>query len=259
MTYQLIVSDWNGTILKHPTDEILYKEIAYALLDDAKFKIITGNLFALRDILQLHLAKREIAKQLKAYSSGKQSLQNVYKSFSRRVLRGKDYEFVSNVIDQYVSECVENNNVDTRILRTIHLARKCGIKAGILSVSIRHVICRALIQLNLGDLFETIVSNYFVTRIIDDELKILGCSFDIYNRKPEYLENRFLKPYQLRDKDVIYFGDSEDDLGIAEMLPKGNFIVPFFATDTFRQYAAAKFGAFVPDTEKDLIQHILAR
>jgi len=254
MTYQLIVSDWNGTIPKHPTDEILNKEIAYALLDDAKSKIITGNLLALRDILQLHLAKNEITKQLKAYSRG-----NVYKSFSRRVLRGKDYEFVSNVINQYVSECVENNDVDTRILRTINLARKCGIKTGILSVSIRHVICRTLIQLNLGDLFETIVSNSFVTRNIDNELKILGCSFDIYNRKPECLENRFLKPYQLRDKDVIYFGDSEDDLGIAEMLPKGNFIVPFFATDTFRQYAAAKFGAFVPDTEKDPNQHILAR
>lgn len=69
----------------------------------------------------------------------------------------------------------------------------------------------------------------------------------------------FLKPYQLRDKDVIYFGDSEDDLGIAEMLPKGNFIVPFFATDTFRQYAATKFCAFVPYTEKDLNQHMLTR
>lgn len=184
----LIVSDWNGTILKHPTDEILYKQISYALLDDAKSKVITGNLLALRDILQLHQAKREITRQLKDYNSDKQSLQNVYKSFSRRVLRGRDYEFVNNVIDQYVSHCVENNDADTRILRTINLARKCGIKTGILSVSIRDVICRTLIQLNLGDLFETVVSNSFITRNINDELKIMGCSFDIYKRKPECLE-----------------------------------------------------------------------
>jgi len=252
MSYKLIVSDWSGTILRHPTDEAQNKRIAYALLGNAKSRIKEGDLFALWDLGQLLFAERELKKRFYDYKNGKLPLQEVYEPFNKRVLRGKDYKFVSNVIDQFVDECIKKDDVDKRILHSICLAHRHGIKTGILSTSNDAAIHRTLIRSDFEHLFDAIESNSLITRYIKGEQKVVGYTFDINNRKPEFLENRFLRPHNLREKDVIYFGDSDDDIGIADMLPAGNFIVPFFATDEFRQYAAQGFDAFIPDTKEDL-------
>ncbi|MCB1985839.1 MAG: haloacid dehalogenase-like hydrolase [Burkholderiales bacterium] len=252
MSYRFIISDWNGTILRYPTDEAQNKKIAYALLDNANLKIKNGNLSALWDFGQLLLAERELKKCFEKYQKGELSLHEVYEPFNKRVLRGKDYKFVSDVLDQFVDECVINDDVDKRILDAICLAHKYGTKTGILSTSNDVAIDRTLIRLGFENIFDIIESNRFITRFINGELKMMDCTFDINNRKPEYLERRFLRPYNLKEKDVIYFGDSDDDTEIANMLPAGNFIVPFFATNEFREYAAKRFGAFTPNTKEDL-------
>lgn len=252
MSYRFIVSDWNGTILKYPTDENQNKKIAYTLLNNAKSKIKKGNLFALRDLGQLILAERELKKCFEKYQKKELPLQEVYEPFNKRVLYGKGYKFVRNVINQFADDCVSKGDVDKRILDSISLAHKHGSKTGILSTSNDIAIHRTLIRLNFENLFDVIESNSLVTRYIKGERKLVGFTFNINNRKPEYLEARFLRRYNLKEKDVIYFGDSVDDIGIADMLPAGNFIVPFLATDEFREFATKRFGAFAPDTKKDL-------
>jgi phosphoglycolate phosphatase-like HAD superfamily hydrolase len=252
MPYRFIISDWNGTILRYPTDENQNKKIAYALLDNAKLKIKKGNLFALWNLGQLLLAEIELKKCFEKYQKGDLPLHEVYEPFNRHVLRGQDYKFVGNIINQFADECVRKDDVDKRILDSISLAHKHGSKTGILSTSNNVAIYRTLIRLGSENLFDVIESISLIKHQINGELKLLGFTFDINNRKPEYLETRFLRRYNLKEKDVIYFGDSVDDIGIADMLPAGNFIVPFFATDEFREYAAKKFGAFTPDTKEDL-------
>jgi len=259
MPYKLIVSDWNGTILRHPTDEMQNRHIAYTLLDDAKSRIQTGDPLGLWDLGRLLFAKRGLEKCLIEYGNGKRPLHEVYERFNSHVLCGKSYKLVRSAVDQFVDQCIRRGDIDRGILHSIRLAHERGIKTGILSTSVGFAIYRTLVRVNFADTFDAIEANSLVTHLSDGEQKVEGCTINIYNQKPEILEERFLKPYHLREKDVIYFGDSNDDIGVAEMLPVGNFIVPFFATDAFRQYAGQGYGAFVPDTKEDLDGYLKAR
>lgn len=259
MPYKLIVSDWNGTILRHPTDEIQNRQIAQLLLDDTKSRMKTGHPSGVWDLGRLVFAKRVLEQRLIEYKNGKRPLHEVYERFNTHVLRGKSYKLVSRAIDQFIDQCIGRGDLDRRILLSIRSAHERGITTGILSTSIGFAICRTLARVNFADAFDAIEANTLVAEGSDGEQTVEGCTLNIYSQKPEILEERFLKPHHLRERDVIYFGDSSDDIGVAEMLPSGNFIVPFFATDVFRQYAARRFGAFAPDTKEDLDGYLSAR
>jgi hypothetical protein len=56
-------------------------------------------------------------------------------------------------------------------------------------------------------------------------------------------------------KKTAYMGDSEDDAPIADMGAK--FIVPFFASEEFRNHMASKHDAFVPKNEGDLYDFLM--
>jgi hydroxymethylpyrimidine pyrophosphatase-like HAD family hydrolase len=53
---------------------------------------------------------------------------------------------------------------------------------------------------------------------------------------------------------VAYIGDSEDDEGCFEIV--GYPVVAFLAPSDFKDKCARKYGAFVPDSEKDLADYL---
>jgi len=43
MSYKAIISDWNGTLINYPSDELLHKKIAYAIANDLKSQLFKGE------------------------------------------------------------------------------------------------------------------------------------------------------------------------------------------------------------------------
>lgn len=251
MDYKAAISDWSGSLFKHPTDEVLNKTIGHAvkkrlISDLAKFK-----LWKAPKVYKLLETKKELEKRLKEYEADERPLHEVYDTFNKEVLRGLDPDFLYGVIDQYIED--NANKVDKRILRQIGAVHDRGIKTGIISVSLDYVIQRILRRSEADGFFEKIIANKIAS---GDDNKIKGFTLDIYGKKTEVLESEFLDPWGLTKENVVYIGDSKDDEPIADILPEGRFIVPFFAKDDFKQDMYSKYGAFIPDNEQHLKSYL---
>jgi phosphoserine phosphatase len=246
MSYRALISDWNGTLFQHPTDEAMNKKIGYAILNGATQGLKRGNIFKLGDVIGLLKAKGKIKKRLQEYRKGKRGLGEVYEPFNRHAIRGRPVSFINGVVDEFCRESV--GLVDCRMLRPIRRAYERGIATGILSTSYEYSIRRILEMTGFADAFHHISANILQA----DGERALGFTADIYERKPEVLRHGFFDRWALRKGDTIYMGDSEDDEKVAEMLPPGDFIVPFFASEEYRQRMASRHKAFVPASEADL-------
>ena len=71
-----------------------------------------------------------------------------------------------------------------------------------------------------------------------------------------FIEN-FFESHDYNPKDTFYLGDTTDDEPVAGYLPPGHFIVPFYATDRFRNHMRSEYGAFSPEDEESLKNHLL--
>ncbi len=193
-------------------------------------------------------------KRLKQYHDGKRHLWEVYEPFNEKILKGRSVTFINSVIDGFARENADK--VDGRIIRPIKNAHSNhGKLTGILSVSYDYVIKRVLEESGFPDVFDWIVSNTLET----DGDKAIGLTLDIYGKKADVLKTEFFNKRALRENTTLYIGDSEDDEPIADLLDSGNFIVPFFATDEFKQELASKYEAFVPEDESDLDKYFKKR
>ncbi len=253
MPYKAIVSDWNGTLFEYPTDEVQNKRLAYAVLDDSKHAVLRGRIWRIGDVVKLLKTKRELKRRLQQYYDGERHLWEVYEPFNENVLRGTSAGFVNGVIDEYARESADK--VDGRVIRPIQRVHGDGKRTGIISVSYDYSIRRILEEADYPDVFDDIVANTLQT----DGDRVVGLTLEIYERKPEVLRTEFFEKRGLRENDTLYLGDSEDDEPIAEILVPGNFIVPFLASDEFKQRLASKYGAFVPENEEDLMKYLQSR
>ena len=253
MSYEAIVSDWNGTLYEYPTDEMQNKRLAYAILDDAKRELFKGKFWKTIDVLRLAKTKVELRKRLRQYYDGKRHLWEVYEPFNEKVLKGKLVEFVRSVIDSYAKENADR--VDGKMVRPIQAVHQSGKYTGILSVSFDYSIKRILEEAGYRGVFNDIVSN----TLLSDKGKAIGLTLGIYQKKPEVLHREFFSKRGLREDNTLYMGDSDDDAPIAEILIPGNFIIPFFASDEFKQRMASRHKSFVPESEEDLLRYLKVR
>lgn len=139
-------------------------------------------------------------------------------------------------------------------MRPLRQARALGKDTGILSVSYNYCIRKILEEAGFTDIFDD--DNIVANRLLTDGDRAVGLTLDIYGKKAETLTDRFFRERGLRESDILYLGDSEDDEPVAELLPNGSFIVPFFAQSGFRKVMASKHKAFVPENEADLQRYL---
>jgi phosphoglycolate phosphatase-like HAD superfamily hydrolase len=251
MPYKAIVSDWNGT-LTSTSEEALNKRIGYTAFGDTKREVYHGHVEKLPALGKLIVAKILTERNLRDYKRGKRHLRDVYKAFNFG-LRGQSAEYINRIVDEFASQT--SGLVDERILRPIKDVHLQGKFTGILSVAYERIIKRSLEEAGYPDVFDDIVANTLQT----DGDKVIGLTLEIYERKPEVLRTEFFEKGGLRENDTLYLGDSEDDEPIAEILIPGNFIVPFLATDEFKQRVSSKHKAFVPENEEDLLKYLKSR
>ncbi len=69
--------------------------------------------------------------------------------------------------------------------------------------------------------------------------------------KAEFLDQRGWSP-----SEIIYAGDNFVDEPIAELLPRGHFVVPFLASDAFKEHMSATYGAIVPKDSDELSAYL---
>ena len=77
----------------------------------------------------------------------------------------------------------------------------------------------------------------------------------ITGRKAEHMQERF-RISGIRERNTVYIGDTSEDEQIAEMLPAGHFVVPFFANPEFREHTTSKYRAFAPATPEELNRYL---
>ena len=246
MSYKTIVSDWNGTLFEPPTDEELNKEIGYAILADAKKHWKIGK------ILGLLRAKKKLKRRLALYKQGTIPLSRVYEPFNENVVRGTSTDIMEVATCYFARE--NKDRIDGRILRPIETMKKGGKGTAILSSSYDYSIRRLLHESDFRYLFddEDIIANILET---DGDIAV-GFTLDLHDNKTDRFRKEFFEKRGLKHEDIIYLGDGPQDDLVAEYLPRGNFIVPFFATDDFKQNMSGVHDAFIPENEEDLLNYL---
>lgn len=244
-----VVSDWNGTIFEYKKDDVQNKALAMAALKTDLVHLRLGS------ASRLLSTRKRLKKMLEEHYAGNRPLKDLYDTFNAEVLRGRSVDFVHSAINRYAEESA--SKVDKRVLVPI-IDTTASDSRGILSVSYGYSITQILALAGYSPWYfeKNLVSNSLE---LDDDGKVLGLTLDIYGRKPEVLKDEFFDKREFKDKETVYLGDDRDDEGVAVMLPKGNFIVPFFASDEFRQKMASRHGAFVPKDQADLQKYLESR
>lgn len=243
--------DWNGTLFEPATDESLNKAVAYAVLNDTISAVKTGKIWRLPQLARLWKGRNLCKEKLEEYKNGKIPLQQVYKPFNEFIVSGAPLPVIYRAFDQFAEE--HSQEVDKKMLEPLKEFSQKGT-CGILSSSQDHVIQKTLRKSGYQEIFPTsnIVANY----VKHSKGKAVCFMLNIYGEKASTFEDAFLKGRDWKPEETLYSGDTEDDLPVASLLPKGHFVAPFLATDDFKQLVAEKYGAFVPEDQQDLTNYL---
>lgn len=246
--------DWNGTLFIPETDESLNKAVAHAIKKDLLGGIIWGKFWNIpRALRLLREGKPAVEKALAQYKKGDATLQEVYKAFNQHIIRGTPINVILNAFNQFAND--NYSSVDSRMLDPLMEFRG---QRRILSTSQSYVIHRTLMEDRYSEIFERfdITANKFSMLTVKDFKNVAGFTLDIYGKKAKVFKESFLNDEGWKSDETIYSGDTEDDLPVADLLPKGHFVAPFLASDDFKQLAAKTYGAFVPESEQDWANYL---
>jgi len=248
MLDKAIISDWGSTLF--PSDDVT-KKLCYAVLSDsAKQVFLKGKIWELLDFAKLLRVDIELYKKIQQYKDGKRHLREVWEPLNSYFLQGRPVAFIDSVIDEFARESA--HKIDGRVVRPIRAVHP-DYKTGILSSSYGYSIERILEEAGYSDVFDHIVAS----RIEKDGDRAIGFTLEIYERKPEIMEEVFFRKHGFRPEGTYYLGnDLKDDSPVADILPGGNFIVPFNVSDGKKETFASKYRAFVPENEKDLLDYL---
>lgn len=246
------VFDWNRTIHPDKTDIQLHaqigREILLETIIDRKKPPYSRALRA----AELGMGTVELTRALAKFKRAEITLEELNSIYNRRFICGQKVETVVRVIEEYARRC--SREVDTRVVNAIQENRGESGVVAILSASIDISIKKMLKLLKAQELFDTIIAN----QLIVEQGTVLGISSRIYGNKRGEME-RFSSENGIDLDNIVYMGDCEDDAAIAPILKKGSFVVSFMAEERFKVEMAKKYGAFVPQNERDLIKYLKER
>jgi len=241
---EIIISDWNGTLIEDKDEALIFEFIGRGL--------IKGS-FPLHPVRFLRLlgAKRKLGKlsdgvDLPLGEYGVEVLRQMYE-ICNSIIRGVEIEPIIGRVNAYASDA--SRRLEERMLRPIREAhRASGKKAGILSIGYRYGIDRILSAGGYRETFDFIEANELET----NGSKVSGLSF--HTDKVKWLQ-AVLSKLSLSPDETIYIGDSGHDEPCFEIVRHP--IVSFLASDDFKQHCARKFGDnCVPESETDLLKYL---
>ncbi|MDY6836095.1 MAG: HAD family hydrolase [Chloroflexota bacterium] len=254
MSIQYVVSDWNGTLVKYPDECELYRNLA---LDYAKSQLWHKIPVHPNTYLGLFQTKRKISrlqKQGKMGTGFEDYVERMYAVYNDSVTRKLSVGFVHKSVDGYAKKAVRD--LDPRILEPLRQLRQEGKRMCILSAGYEYGIRSVLREGGYGDVFEPhdIVADLLAQRQGIARAFLLR----IYNHKLEYLQDEFITRRKFKPNRIAYIGDGKGDEPCFDYLTAegGYSIVSFFASDEFKQHCSEQYGAFVPQSDEDVMKYL---
>lgn len=239
-----IFCDWNRTIFADKYDHVFFN--GYVKREAFRcFKML--KLLKLFSVIE---AKHRCEKIL--YASGNQGdcrnddIERIVHILNERVFRGTPAGLLERYTDRYAEKGV--HRLDGRILdplRAVRLSK--GIVLGLISSGYTGGIRRIL--RNAGYTFDFIRANDFKIQ----SRRVIEFRLDVFNNKDKILA-AFLAEYGIKNTDVLYIGDDEQDECCLSMV--GYPVVSFMASDEYRERFQKKFHAFVPKNQDDFARYL---
>jgi len=250
MATKLIVLDWNGTLFRTLDDRVLVRHLAKAVLGAAARQVLRGRLGALAVFGGFALGRVAYERAKKRYDRGEIGLAELVEPFNRTILRGAPLSLIEGAADAYGAR--HASLLDQRMLQPLSEAHARGSRLVIYSAAYDRGIRAVLDASGLGGVFEELVCN----TLEQEDGRALGLTARYRDDKAGDFKAEFVDRRGWSPSGIVYAGDNAADEPIAELLPRGRFIVPFLAPDAFKEHMSAGYGAFVPESTDELSAYL---
>ena len=244
MSCETLISDWNGTLIEYRTEMRALERVG---VDAFRASVPFHPLRALR-ILKARAKLRAIRHQGRP-DTDFDLIKDMFSVFNQMVVSGLPTSVVQTSFDRYSNSAETQSRLDLRLLRLIKESHEAGKTTGILSAGYRYGIERVLTVAGYSHCFDFCRADEFRSK----DGRVVEFGLNVYRNKPRLLQ-RLLSERHLEPAQVAYIGDSEDDEGCFEIV--GYPIVAFLAPREFKDNCSQKYGAFVPDSESSLRNHL---
>ncbi len=234
-----IIADFHGTLYQDADEGPLWGYVAKQAVKPAQ---------ALRHPLRtiaFAKAKSVLEELTERYKRGEIGYDKIYEAYNRLVLSYLPREFVYEAILSFASLPETRQKLDGRVLRPI---KDSTGRKGILSTGSIEFILN-LMPVDYGFPRHTISANG-----ISRNGRGSAFNLRVYGNKPQIIERVFFEELRFIPWETVYFGDNKDEEPAFEYVTslKGKVVIPFYATDAFKQHAAIKYKAEVPKNEQEL-------
>jgi len=246
-----IVSDWDGSLIKTKDGGSIMKPIGMAALKAACNPFSSMRKHPQVRVHKLILLKLKLEKLWKDKDTDKVVItEKLFDIFNEHVIKGLPSSFVLNAIRESARSSETKKKLDRRMFNVLSEVKPNLERMGILSVNSEYGIGEILRFAGLTNLFDFVCGS----QLVEDRGTAIGFSLVTFKKKPQILL-RLIRKGILPITDCAYIGDSPDDEGCFELVQHP--IIPFLASEEFKQRCAKKYRAFVPENEQDLRNYIL--
>ena len=243
MPCDAVICDWNGTLIAYRTERPILEGVAVDVFKAS----IPFHPFRMARILK---ARREMET---LYREGRHDaeldfVREMFRIYNERIINGVPVSIIRRSIEQHANKQQTQAKLDHRILRPIKECHQAGKTTGIFSAGYKYGIERILAVAGYDRYFDF----YEADQLRENDGRAIEFGLDIYKRKPTLLLE-LLRNRSMDASTVAYLGDSEDDEGCFEIV--GYPVLAFLAPEELKESYARKYGAFVPEDEKDLANY----
>jgi len=244
MPLDVIICDWNGTLIEYPDERPVLENTARDVFK-ASFPF---HPFRMARIFR---ARRELEELYKRGRSNAEAdfIRALFRVYNERIIEGVPVSVILRSIERYARKQQTQAKLELRVLRPIRECHQAGKTTGIFSAGYGYGIEKILAVGGYAECFDFIEADKFKT----SRGEAIGFGLDIYKKKPQFLL-KLLKDRNMDASRVAYLGDSEDDEGCFEIV--GYPVIAFLASDELKQKFALKYKAFVPKDEEDLANYL---
>ena len=244
MPPDVIICDWNGTLIEYRDERPLLENIAVDVFKAS----IPFHPFRLARILK---ARRELEA---LYTEARRDvdfdfIREMFRIYNKRIISGVPVTLIHRSVDKYAKKHETQAKLDLRILKPVKELHQAGKTTGIFSAGYKYGIERIISVAGCAQYFDFCEADY----LTESKDRAIEFGLNIYKRKPPLLL-KLLNDRNIDANRVAYIGDSEDDEGCFEIVKYP--VLSFLAPDELKQRYARKYRAFVPKEEKDLSDYL---
>ena len=244
MPPDVIICDWNGTLIEYPDERPVLENTARDVFK-ASFP------FHPLRMARIFRARRELEELYKRGRSNAEAdfIRALFRVYNERIIEGVPVPVILRSIEKYARKRQTQAKLEYRVLRPIRECHQAGKTTGIFSAGYGYGIEKILAAAGYAECFDFIEAD----KLKANRGEAIGFGLDIYKKKPQFLL-KLLKDSNIDASRVAYLGDNEDEEGCFEIVRYP--VVAFLAPDELKQRFALKYRAFVPKDEKDLANYL---